>query len=91
MSISIYKYVLEITDDQVISIPGPLELLSIQLQGGRLCLWAKVCVEAPLEKVPIRIVGTGHSFDDCLDGWQFLSTVQQGIYVWHVFYKDPNR
>lgn len=87
----IYKYTLALTDEQVVEMPGPLNLLSVQMQKGALCLWAVVCDGAPLEKVEIKVVGTGNPFDDYLD-WSkhYVGTVQDGRFVWHVFAKDPN-
>jgi hypothetical protein len=87
----IFKYLLRIVDLQIVEMPGPLNLLHVGEQRGFLYLWAVVCEEAPLEKVPIRIVGTGDSFDDYLD-WTFVRTAQMksGL-VWHVFSQDPNR
>jgi len=41
----IYKYTIEITDKQIISLPGLTgysSLLHFEFQGGKLCLWALV-------------------------------------------------
>ncbi len=86
----IYKYVLEITDEQVITMPAPLKILSAQIQDDQLCLWALVTPNAPMENLPVAIVGTGHPFDYIWEKWEYLNTVQDGPLVWHVFYQDPN-
>jgi hypothetical protein len=91
----IYKHVLELKDEQLVEMPAPLQLLDVQYQNGSLCLWALVSENAPKERVPIRIIGTGQEWDDytrITEKWEYLATVQQeNMFVWHVFYRDPNR
>ncbi len=86
----IFKFPLRIEDEQTITMPAPIKVLSVQKQGSDLQLWVLVSEEAPCERLLVRVVGTGHSFDDWHQ-WQYLNTVQDDLnFVWHVFYKDPN-
>lgn len=39
---NVYKYELEITDEQTIRLPLNAELLTVQMQGDKCCLWALV-------------------------------------------------
>lgn len=82
---TIWKYLLDIADIQIINLPGHSKPLSVQVQNGELCLWALVEETMPLRwSWRVRIVGTGHPFPDYLT-CQFLGTVQMGPLVWHVF------
>lgn len=84
---TIWKYPLEITDEQVVEMPQGANILSVQSQGSQLCLWAIVFPNrASMRERTITIYGTGHAMrTDCEE--KFLATVQQdgGALVWHVF------
>ena len=81
---TIFKYAVEITDEQVVKMPKGAHALSAQIQNGQLCVWAMVDTESELVDRTVRIFGTGNPVD--LNGmWQFLGTVQERIFVWHVF------
>jgi len=81
----IFKYELEITDEQAIELPMFSQILSVQMQGGKLQLWAIVNPNAQKMPVYFRIVGTGHElkFDPEIFNW--IATVQDGALVWHIF------
>jgi hypothetical protein len=85
MTQRIFKYPLQITDEQHIEIPGQPIFLSAQFQGDQLCLWALVFPDNPKVLHTFRIVGTGHPLPD--DMGFHIGTVQQpGMpLVWHVF------
>lgn len=79
----IFKIKLGILDLQWILMPEDAKVLSCQIQDGDICLW--VAVE-PLKKSVKRlfeIVGTGHEMT--LENKRYISTVQMGSLVWHVF------
>lgn len=80
----IFKYPLRLVDEQKIALPQRSQILTVQMQNEALCLWALVDPNLPLEKRIIRVVGTGNEFDDpekCF----YLGTVQERVFVWHVF------
>jgi hypothetical protein len=82
----IYKYSLVIADEQAISLPKDAEILAVQVQGGTLCLWAIVFPGNENELKAIEIYGTGHDFPTIGQGERkYISTVQMGGFVWHVF------
>lgn len=85
----IYKFPLEVTDEQTVMLPDGSWVLSAQFQNGQLCLWARVSVGEPTSPWTVRIVGTGNAMPDTLG--QHLDTVQQagGLLVWHVFIQAP--
>jgi hypothetical protein len=84
----IYKYALNVTDEQTIIMPQRWKPLAVQFQGNQLCLWALVEVGRTYDgPVSIRVVGTGNPFEDA-DECHYIGTVQQPPLVWHVFHKD---
>lgn len=85
----IWKYSLEITDDQILGIPENAKILTAQLQNDVACIWALVNPETPrIEKRYIRIIGTGHEITDS-EKLVYISTIQlQNLnLVFHVFEK----
>lgn len=84
---TIYKYPLEITDEQTVQIPEGADLLAINADpNGILCAWALVETENKPVDYTFVIFGTGHKierkdisyFDSCIEG----------AFVWHIFIKD---
>jgi len=69
---------------QLIRMPATADILSAQLQGGAVFLWALVDLDnTALAERTVLLIGTGQTCN--LNGCRFLSTVQQSEYVWHVF------
>lgn len=86
----IYKYPLAITDVQSIEMPVRSEILCVQMQLDKPCIWAKVETDEPSDVKTIRIYGTGHPIDE--DG-QYIGTFQlqsEGL-VFHVFDNTPKQ
>lgn len=81
----IYKYPLQITGYQTLSLPKGAKLLSVQMQGATCCLWALVDPEHNIrESRTLRMLCTGESF---IKEGDYISTFQipnQGL-VFHVF------
>ncbi len=87
---TIWKFTLQLKEEQTIRIPSIHEILSVQVQGDTICLWAIVYPdEKPVDK-RITICGTGHDcpFPTRAAAWCYIGTVQTGHYVWHVFSPD---
>lgn len=81
----IFKYDLQITDEQVVEMPVGAKILTAQFQYEKLVLWAIVDDNPEKKNRKIRIVGTGHPFSDY--ELLYITTVQQyeGKLVWHIF------
>ena len=82
----IYKYPLEITDEQHVAMPRGAKLLSVQVQRGVCCLWALVNEKFSKDldyARAIHIVGTGNPTD--ITDEPFIGMVQMGQFMWHVF------
>ena len=83
--ITIHKFKVPIQDVQEANICGMTRLLDINYQDGDLCIWALVNTDALFSRqFKLRIVGTGHIFDDYHD-WSYWKTVFMGPLVWHVY------
>ena len=82
---TIWKYEIRAMPSfQELMVPKGSEFLSAQMQNDLLCLWFKVdSLMIEHECKSFVIFGTGQKFDDT--GLNFLSTVQDGRYVWHLF------
>jgi hypothetical protein len=84
--VKIYKYVLELTDKQTISIPAPARILSVEAQFGSIVIYAMVEPGATEVKRTFYVVGTGHSADH-VNCRPFIGTVKMadGGLMFHVF------
>jgi hypothetical protein len=85
MSKTIYKYPLRVTDDQHIQLPSKAVILSVGLDPvGDLCLWALVDqVAKHFDVRRVVICGTGKPCNENRD--DYVASVVQGPFVWHVF------
>ncbi len=79
---TIYKYLLQRTDHQHVEMHAGAHILSAHLDpAGQLAVWAHVDTDKPFVMRKFCIVGTGHP---CPDGLEFLGTVIDGSFAWHV-------
>ena len=82
---SIWKYPLKVVDEQTLDVPEGAEVMTVQVQNGTPCLWARVDPAAP--KIPRKIItrGTGHPVPETI--WRYIGTYQikDGALVFHVF------
>lgn len=87
---TIWKWNLNLTDQQTIQMPEGSRPLTVQIQGGDICMWSAVDPLAVKVPFTIIIVGTGNSGPD-FSGSRYIGTVQQGPFVWHVFWRSETR
>lgn len=82
----IWKWTLDVTDRQSLSIPVGAKLLTVQTQGNAPQLWALVDEEAPAVRRTFVTYGTGHPMPDA-DYGTYVGTYQihNGELVFHVF------
>lgn len=81
----IWKFPLRLVDEQVIEVPGLINVISAVNQDGNLCLYAEVKPDDPPAKVKVFVVGTGnpaHHVEEAL----FVDTVMMGPFVWHIYW-----
>ena len=87
----IFKYPIEIVDEQVLVLPLGARVLSAIAQGDDLVVYALVEPTVEFKKnVEIRIVGTGHDVTFDLQKFKFLNSISTwgGRLIWHVFYAE---
>ena len=87
MKKSIWKFPLEVTDEQKVELPIGAKPLTVQVQGDTACLWALVDTQVQKEARVIQIFGTGHRVSN--EG-EYISTFQMhgGSLVFHAFIKS---
>lgn len=85
MSKAVWKYPLEIADGQNLMMPEGAEILTAQMQGGILSLWALVNPEAPMQRRVIEILGTGNPASDVERKYIATAQMAGGLLIWHVF------
>ena len=81
--ITIWKYPLEICDEQQLQVPYPSRVLSVGVDAPGACLWVLVNTENEKAPMRIRIRGTGHPIESAKD-WTYLGHVIQAPFIWHV-------
>jgi hypothetical protein len=81
---SIWKFKLEVGELVSLQMPIGSKILSAQIQSSELILW--VLVEPLAEKEWRKFIafGTGWDIEPDLQ-LQFISTAQDGPFVWHAF------
>ncbi len=83
---TIWKYELETTDFQTVSLPVNAEILTIDTQCSTVCIWALVeKTEHKNEEKIIEIFGTGHEMKEA--NRKYIGTYQLngGALVFHAF------
>ena len=87
----IYKYPLEKIGELVIAMPDSAQILTCQMQGNELCLWALVHELNRPEDRTLEVVPTGHTMPFFEGQREYIGTVQMagGALVYHVFEKVP--
>ena len=81
----IHKYALKLDFGmQILKMPMGAEILTAQIQGEQLVLWAKVNSDVPAADRKFEIVGTGQSVQPNVF---HISTIQSmsGTIVFHLF------
>jgi len=88
---AIWKYPLEVADEQTIAMPRGAVILGVQAQRGIPCLWAMVETDEPHELRRIYTFGTGEKLGPPPMQGLFSGTYQlnDGDLVLHVFEEIP--
>ena len=83
---TIYKYRLEPNCGGAVHMPQGAQVLTVQMQDGVPCLWAKVDTTQPAERRTFDVYGTGHAMPND-PRLVYVATFQMdgGALVWHVF------
>ena len=79
----VWKYEFQPSHSTVsVKIPKGAKSLSVQTQGGTVCLWMLVDPDIERESREFACIGTGW---DVPERAHYLGTAQQGPFVWHLF------
>lgn len=82
---SVWKFPIEITDEQTITAPGGD--FAVTLVGrdstGAPCIWALVDIDAVMTQRRVVVHGTGHPVEE--DPSTHVGSFVDGPFVWHVF------
>lgn len=86
---TVWRYELELTDDQTRKMPCGAEPLHVAWRNGGVELWMLVdSDEKTTSERQVRIRGTGHRIDFDLNSFQYVGTVLDGSvpgFVWHMW------
>jgi hypothetical protein len=85
MAEQIWKFPLEAMGHQRVQIPLGAEILCVQMQAGKPCLWALVDFAAGKVERSIEIFGTGHPIPSGDRRYIGTFQVQDGAFVFHAF------
>lgn len=85
----IHKYAIDPDVQTEVLMPATAEVLAVQVQRGRVVLWARhrEAQSKPTIRRAFVCIGTGHSFNNTTKKMAYCGTVQAGEFVWHVFEK----
>lgn len=83
---TVYKYPLELKDEQTLTLPRGAKILCTKCVRGQLCLYALVDPAVEAEARKFAIVGTGYSLPDS-DSAEYIDTVfyRTEQLVFHIF------
>ena len=84
---TIWKYPLEVADEQKIRVPAGARPLCVQVQRGVPCLWMHVDPDCGMVNHRVLCCGTGNPAD--VGTAKYVSTTQHhdGALVFHWFYE----
>lgn len=86
MAYVIHKVQLDIVDEQALPLPADANVLHVGMERDQLFIWYRTAnPNGPSMPRRFRICGTGHECPGPQELYVYLSTVPQGVYVWHVF------
>jgi hypothetical protein len=87
---TIYKYTLAHVPQQDLPMPKDAEILSAQMQGRHICIWAMVEPQNDPAPRTIAVYGTGMFIEG--EPGKHIATIQDnGSFVWHVYERITNR
>lgn len=95
MAVTIWKYPLVITDEQVLNVPLGFRPLWVGVQNGQVMLWAEVGTQSDViepdlranRQRRVRIIGTGNRMPN-MAGFKYVGTVEQAPFIWHVYAEE---
>lgn len=88
MTTQIWKFPLELREEQEIEMPENANIIHVAEQHERICLWAEVYPKDIKRKRTFYVIGTGWLMPNLSTVRHIGSVVMApGAYVWHVYQK----
>lgn len=88
----IWKFPLQLTDEQSIKAPAMTEWLHVTMQNHVPTIWGLVDHNADTTEYIVHIFGTGQDVPELLGNTTaadaYLGTAMDDPFVWHVFVED---
>ena len=81
----VWKFHLDVTDEQRVSMPRGAAIRHIGMQGESLCLWAEVDPSADVEPRTIRIYDTGQEITHFRGSYLGTFLMRGGALVFHAY------
>ena len=66
------------------------KILKIGIQKDKIVLWYVHNDSLPEKTYRFTGIGTGWDCSKIIDYWDYIDTISQWGYVWHIFYKEVN-
>lgn len=79
----IWKFSLAVERRSTVRMPVGAQVLSVHVQRGVICLWAKCDPEMLIGNRHFTVVGAGYTMPSGLR--EFIGTVLMPPFIWHVF------
>lgn len=86
MTSVIYKYVIKHKQEDTLQIFKHAKFLSVHMQNKQICAWFIVDPSEHTELRTFSVIGTGWEEDFNIK--QYIGTVHDVPYVWHIFEVD---
>ena len=84
MNEAIWKYHISIGINNI-GMPKDANILCVQIQNGKPCIWARVNLDNEIEKRSFAVFGTGISMSNLGFMKIYIGTFQEGEFVGHLF------
>lgn len=81
----IWKWQIEVIDQQTVMMPAGAKLLDVQVQGDECCVWALCDPDAEKEPRHLAIYGTGNPMPDEVGEYVATFQMYDGALVFHAF------
>lgn len=82
---TIWKFILQLTDVQTLWVPEGTVFFHAAEQMGNLTLWGWVDSENPSEERTIAVVGTGNPAPRSYEAQHLGTVLASSGFVWHIF------
>ena len=81
---TMHKFLVAKVDWPVVRMPRGAIPKAVGMQNGAIWVWALVNTNAPVVTHLFAVRGTGHEITPEVEQGDFLGTVFDGIFVWHI-------